>query len=66
MVRLSGVEHPAPDVFEMETEESTHRAFDVLHDGGVTLEAIHALPWSSYCATVIDRYPVWRMLVDFY
>lgn len=46
------------NVFEMGTEENVRRAFDVLRDGGVVLEDIHALPWSKCCATVIDRYGI--------
>lgn len=46
------------NVFEMGTEESVHRAFDVLRDGGVVLEEIHEVPWSKCCATVIDKYGV--------
>lgn len=46
------------NVFEMGTEERVHRAFDVLRDGGVVIDAIHELPWSKCCATVIDRYGV--------
>lgn len=46
------------NVFEMGSEERVHHAFDVLRDGGVVLEPIHALPWSKCCATVIDRYGV--------
>ncbi len=42
----------------MGTEESVRRAFDVLSDGGVVIDAIHELPWSKCCATVIDRYGV--------
>ena len=41
------------NVFEMGTEESVRRAFDVLSDGGVVIDAIHELPWSKCCATVI-------------
>lgn len=32
------------NVFEMGTEERVQRAFDVLRDGGVVIEAIHELP----------------------
>ena len=32
--------------------------FDVLSGGGVVPEAIHELPWSKCCATVIHRYGV--------
>lgn len=46
------------NVFEMGTEESVQRAFDVLCDGGVVIEVIHELPWSKCCATVIDKYGV--------
>ncbi len=46
------------NVFEMGTEEKVRRAFDVLRDGGVVIDAIHELPWSKCCATVIDRYGV--------
>lgn len=46
------------NVFEIGSEERVHHAFDVLRDGGVVLEPIHALPWSKCCATVIDRYGV--------
>ena len=46
------------NVFEMGTEESVHHAFDILRDGGVVIEAIHELPWSKCCATVIDKYGV--------
>lgn len=46
------------NVFEMGSEEAVDRAFLVLSDGGVVLEPIHELPWSKYCATVIDKYGV--------
>lgn len=46
------------NVFEMGTEEAVQRAFQVLSDGGVVLEEIHALPWSKCCATIIDRFGV--------
>ena len=46
------------NVFEMGSEEKVRNALAVLRDGGVVLEGIHALPWSSCCATVIDRYGV--------
>ena len=46
------------NVFEMGTEEAVHHAFQVLSNGGVVIEPIHALPWSKCCATVIDRYGV--------
>lgn len=46
------------NVFEMGSEEAVHRAFDVLSDGGVVLEPIGILPWSSCCATVIDKFGV--------
>ncbi len=46
------------NAFEMGTKEAVQHAFDVLKNGGVVLEEIHALPWSSCCATVIDKYGV--------
>lgn len=46
------------NVFEMGSQERVDRAFEVLSEGGVVLEPIHELPWSKYCATVIDRYGV--------
>ncbi len=46
------------NAFDMGTEERVRRAFDVLRDGGEVLEPIHALPWSSCCATIIDKYGV--------
>lgn len=46
------------NVFEMGSRDRVQRAFDVLRDGGVVLEAIHELPWSECCATVIDKYGV--------
>lgn len=42
----------------MGTEDSVRRAFDVLRDGGVVIEAIHELLWNNYCAAVIDKYGV--------
>ena len=46
------------NVFEMGTEEAVYNAFEVLSDGGVIIEPIHELPWSSCCATVIDKFGV--------
>ena len=46
------------NVFEMGSEEAVRRALEVLSEGGVVLEPIHELPWSSCCATVIDRFGV--------
>ena len=46
------------NAFEMGTEAAVQRTFDVLSDGGEVLEGIHVLPWSSCCATVIDKYGV--------
>ena len=38
------------NVFEMGSEAAVYRAFEVLSDGGVVLEPIGSLPWSSCCA----------------
>lgn len=46
------------NVFEMGSEEVVRKAFRVLSEGGVVIAPIHALPWSSCCATVIDKYGV--------
>ncbi|MBE5804827.1 MAG: hypothetical protein E7316_10000 [Clostridiales bacterium] len=46
------------NAFEMGSEEAVRNALDVLSDGGVVLEPIHELPWSSCCATVIDKFGV--------
>ena len=46
------------NVFEMGTKENVLQAYNVLRDGGVVIEAIHEVPWSKCCATVIDRYGV--------
>ena len=42
----------------MEAAKTYCKAFGVLSDGGVVIEAIHELPWNKYCATVIDKYGV--------
>lgn len=46
------------NAFEMGSEEIVRNAFDVLSDGGAVLEPIHEVPWSTCCATVIDKYGV--------
>lgn len=46
------------NAFELGSTDTVKNAFDVLSDGGVVIEAIHALPWNNYCATVIDKYGV--------
>ena len=46
------------NVFEMGSEEAVRQAFDVLKEGGVVVEPIHAVAWSTCCATVIDCYGV--------
>lgn len=46
------------NVFEMGIEESVQRAFDVLRDGGIVIEAIYGLPWSKCCSIVINKYSV--------
>lgn len=56
------------NVFEMGTEKAVDNVFQILSEGGVVLEPIHALPWSKYCATVIDKYGVcwWLSVYIFY
>lgn len=46
------------NAFELGTVEAVQTAFDVLSEGGVVIEEIHEVPWSSCCATIIDRYGV--------
>lgn len=46
------------NAFELGSTDAVKNAYDVLREGGVVIEAIHALPWSECCATVIDRYGV--------
>ena len=46
------------NVFEMGSEEVVKHAYDVLSDGGVVLKPLGSLPWSTYNATVIDKYGV--------
>ena len=46
------------NAFELGSADAVKKAFDVLSDGGVVIEATHELPWNKYCATVIDRYGV--------
>lgn len=46
------------NVFEMGSEESVQRVFDVIRDGGVVIDEIHQLPWSKCCVTAIDKYGV--------
>lgn len=46
------------NVFEMGSEASVLHAFRLLCDGGVVIQPVHAVPWSTCCATVIDRFGV--------
>ena len=46
------------NAFELGSEEAVKNALAVLREGGLVLEELHSLPWSSCCATVIDRYGV--------
>lgn len=46
------------NVFEMGSEESVNKAFNVLSNGGVIIHPIGELPWSKCCATVIDKFGV--------
>ncbi len=43
---------------ELGSTDAVKNAFNVLREGGVVIEAIHEVPWSKCCATVIDRYGV--------
>ena len=46
------------NAFEMGSEDVVRHAFEVLSDGGAVIHPIGSLPWSSCCATVIDKYGV--------
>ena len=46
------------NVFEMGSEEKVLNAFRILSEDGAVIEPIHSLPWSSCCATVIDKFGV--------
>ncbi|MEY8311900.1 VOC family protein [Oscillospiraceae bacterium 42-9] len=46
------------NAFEMGSAEAVRHAFQVLSQGGVVIAPIGELPWSTCCATVIDRYGV--------
>ena len=46
------------NAFEMGSEAAVQHAFAVLSEGGVVLRPIQAVPWSSCCATVIDKFGV--------
>ena len=46
------------NVYELDSVEAVKNAYDVLSEGGLVLEAIHEVPWSKCCATVIDKYGV--------
>ncbi len=46
------------NAFELGSAEAVQNALSVLRNGGVVLEEIHVLPWSSCCATVMDKYGV--------
>ncbi len=46
------------NAFELGSVDAVQNAFNVLRENGVVIEAIHELPWSKCCATVIDKYGV--------
>lgn len=46
------------NAYELGSVEAVKNAYDVLSEGGLVLEAIHEVPWSKCCATVIDKYGV--------
>lgn len=41
-----------------ENEAEVLDAFTLLSEGGVVVEPLGSLPWSTYCATVIDKYGI--------
>lgn len=46
------------NAYELGSVEAVKNAYDVLSEGGLVLEAIHEVPWSKCCATVIDKFGV--------
>ncbi|MDD4292190.1 MAG: hypothetical protein PHX51_08180 [Clostridia bacterium] len=46
------------NVFEMGSEKAVLNAFHILSKDGVVINAIHEVPWSKCCATIIDKYGV--------
>lgn len=46
------------NAFELGSTDAVDNAFNILSEGGVVIDEIHELPWSEYCATVIDKYGV--------
>ena len=46
------------NAFELGSTDAVDNAFNVLSEGGIVVDEIHELPWSKYCATVIDKYGV--------
>ena len=46
------------NAYELGSVEAVQNAYDVLSEGGLVLEAIHEVPWSKCCATVMDKYGV--------
>jgi len=46
------------NVFPMGSKEAVTNAFNILSIGGVVIDPIQEVPWSKYCATVIDKFGV--------
>lgn len=43
-------------------EAAVRRAFAMLADGGRVILPLGSLPWSAFCAEVVDRFGVWWYL----
>jgi PhnB protein len=41
-----------------DSEADVREAFDLLSDGGIVKEPIGSVPWSTCCATVIDKFGI--------
>ncbi|ETT57055.1 3-demethylubiquinone-9 3-methyltransferase [Paenibacillus sp. FSL R7-277] len=68
IMRSSSLEGSRPTMsygINFEREEEVNKAYEMLAKGGTVLFPLGALPWSSCCAEVVDKYGVyWYITVD--
>ncbi|WP_327196402.1 VOC family protein [Paenibacillus sp. FSL R7-269] len=68
LMRSSSLEGSRPTMnygISFEREEEVKKAYEMLAKGGTALFPLGALPWSSCCAEVVDKYGVyWYITVD--
>lgn len=41
-----------------DNEDEVRQAFTLLSESGVVIDPLGAMPWSQFCATVIDKYGI--------